>query len=355
MSDSGLTCSHVVVHYPEFTLCLDFSVREGELASIIGPSGCGKTTALQLISGLIPCESGSIVLHDKDISRVPVWERQIGMVFQDYALFPHLDVAHNIAYSLRLRRVPKAQQDKQVNELLALVGLAGYGRRKVGQLSGGERQRVALARALAAQPKLLLLDEPLSALDAKLRKHLRKQIRSIHDATGITTLYVTHDQEEALTLSDRILVMQNGRMEQFDAPEVIYNRPATLFAAQFMGEGTLLPHAVATQALVAEEHIRKKFFSPSLQEHQIFFRPERVIVHDKADVEFPEFLAYLRFIDATTLSCEYQGGRYLLACEWQGYTLLAYSRHRIDQKQVTLGVGLEDIAEYTDGILTSGA
>jgi len=352
MSDTGLVCSHVCAQYPEFTLSVDFAVCEGELVSVIGPSGCGKSTTLQLITGLIPCESGSITLNGRDITHVPVWERHIGLVFQDYALFPHLDVEGNISYSLRLRRIPKAQREKQVVRLLELVGLEGYQKRHIGELSGGERQRVALARALAAQPKLLLLDEPLSALDAKMRKHLRQQIRRIHDATGITTLYVTHDQEEALTISDRILVMDDGRMEQFDIPEAVYNQPATLFAAHFMGEGTLMPHTVIPRTLVSiDKGPDVVVFHSSGESRQIFFRPERVIVHDNPALAFPEFLPHLRFSKAKVVSCEYQGGRYLLECEWDGYTILAYNRHRPKNDRVTLGVRVSDLVEYVDGII----
>lgn len=354
MSETGLVCSHVRVTYPEFTLSLDIEVNQGELVSIIGPSGCGKSTSLQLITGLIPCESGSISLNGLDITETPVWERNIGMVFQDYALFPHLDVGQNIAYSLRLKKMHKRDRSMKVASLLELVGLEGYGKRKIAQLSGGERQRVALARALASEPMLLLLDEPLSALDAKMRKRLRQQIRKIHEATGITTLYVTHDQEEALTISDRIIVMQDGRMEQFDTPEVIYNHPATLFAARFMGEGTLLPHSLIPQTLVSiDKGPETVVFRSSGESRQIFFRPERVIVHDNPNLAFPEFLPHLRFNRARVITCEYQGGRYLLECDWNGHSILAYSRFRPKLEKVTLGVRVSDLVSYVDGIVAT--
>jgi len=351
-TESGLVCSHVRVHYPEFTLAVDFSVNPGELVSIIGPSGCGKSTTLQLITGLIPCESGSIRLNGSDITHMPVWERNIGMVFQDYALFPHLNVTKNIAYSLRLKKLPKREQAERVRHLLDLVGLQGYDRRKVSQLSGGERQRVALARALAAEPQLLLLDEPLSALDAKMRKRLRQQIRHIHEATGITTLYVTHDQEEALTISDRVVVMQNGSMEQFATPEEIYNHPATLFAAQFTGDGTLLPHALIPKTLVSmDKGPETVVFRSSGETRQVFFRPERVIVHDNRSLAFPEFLPHLRFPESRILNCEYQGGRYLLTCEWNGHEILAYARFKPKHSRVVLGVRVSDLVEYVEGVV----
>lgn len=353
MADMGLVCSQVRVEYPEFTLSLDLSVQQGELVSIIGPSGCGKSTTLQLITGLIPCETGSINLNGNDITSMPVWERNIGMVFQDYALFPHLNVEKNIAYSLKLKKLSKGEQKERVGRLLELVDLADYQRRKINELSGGERQRVALARALAAEPQLLLLDEPLSALDAKMRKRLRQQIRNIHDTMGITTLYVTHDQEEALTISDRIVVMQQGRMEQYDTPENIYNHPATLFAARFMGEGTLLPHSLIPQTLVSiDKGPDTVVFRSSGETKQVFFRPERVIVHDNPSLAFPEFLPHLRFPDARVVSCEYQGGRYLLSCEWNGHTILAYARHRPKHKRVSLGVRVVDLVEYVAGIVS---
>lgn len=353
MSNSGLVCSDIRVEYPEFTLSLDLTVSEGELVSIIGPSGCGKSTTLQLITGLIPCESGSIVLNGQDITNTPVWQRNIGMVFQDYALFPHLDVEQNIAYSLKLKKVVKRERQERVASLLELVGLEGYGKRKIALLSGGERQRVALARALASEPKLLLLDEPLSALDAKMRKRLRQQIRKIHEATGITTLYVTHDQEEALTISDRIVVMQEGRIEQFNTPEIIYNNPSTLFAAKFMGEGTLLPHSLIPQTLVSiDKGPDTVVFRSGGETRQIFFRPERVIVHDNPALAFPEFLPHLRFNRARVISCEYQGGQYLLECDWNGYTILAYCRHKPKEERVSLGVRVNDLVEYVDGIVT---
>ena len=353
MAELGLVCSQMHVEYPEFTLSLDLNVEQGELVSIIGPSGCGKSTTLQLITGLIPCESGSIFLNGTDITAMPVWERNIGMVFQDYALFPHLDVGKNIAYSLKLKKLTRKERNERVNRLLELVDLEGYSRRKISQLSGGERQRVALARALAAEPQLLLLDEPLSALDAKMRKRLRQQIRHIHEATGITTLYVTHDQEEALTISDRIVVMQQGRMEQFDTPENIYSHPATLFAARFMGEGTLLPHALIPQTLVSiDKGPDTVVFRSSGETKQVFFRPERVIVHDNPSLAFPEFLPHLRFTEARVVSCEYQGGRYLLSCEWNGHIILAYTRHRPKNKRVSLGVRVVDLVEYVAGVVS---
>ena len=226
--------------YPDFRLELDFQVRQGELLILLGPSGCGKTTTLRLIAGFIDPDSGNLAMDGRRIDTLPAHRREIGIVFQDYALFPHLNVRDNIGFGLRMHGWRPGDARQRIEELLHLVSLEGYARRKVTRLSGGEQQRVALARALAPQPRLLLLDEPLSALDAKLRKSLRIEIRRIQQELGVTTLYVTHDQEEALVLGDRIAVMREGRIEQIDTPERIYNRPANLFVGTFLGQANLL-------------------------------------------------------------------------------------------------------------------
>ncbi len=212
----------------------------GEFISLLGPSGCGKTTLLRIVAGFERPDGGSIRLDDEDITQRPAEHRNMGMVFQAYSLFPNLTAAENIRFGLRLRRLPKARQQAVVNELLALIGLEACHDRYPHQLSGGQQQRVALARALAIQPALLLLDEPLSALDAKVRVQLREEIRRIQRETGVTTLFVTHDQEEALSISDRVAVMHDGRLVQFDTPTEIYHRPADAFVASFIGISTRL-------------------------------------------------------------------------------------------------------------------
>ena len=215
----------------DFNLAAD----RGEFVSFLGPSGCGKTTTLRMIAGFEIPTAGSIVVDGHDITRQPPNRRNVGMVFQSYALFPNMTVANNIGFGLKVRKRPKAQIDRRVEELLGLIHLEGRGDRYPYQLSGGQQQRVALARALAIEPQVLLLDEPLSALDAKIRVALRKEIRSIQRQLGITTVYVTHDQEEALSLSDRVVVMSEGRIEQIGTPAQIYNFPATPFVASFVG------------------------------------------------------------------------------------------------------------------------
>ncbi len=236
----GLRIQGIEKIYPDFRLQLDFEVRQGELLILLGPSGCGKTTTLRMIAGFIDPDSGSLHMDGRRIDTLPAHRRRIGIVFQDYALFPHLAVQDNVGFGLRMQRWGSQEAKERIGELLRLVSMQDYGKRKVTRLSGGEQQRVALARALAPQPQLLLLDEPLSALDAKLRKSLRREIHRIQRELAVTTLYVTHDQEEALVLGDRIAVMREGHIEQIDTPESIYNRPRNLFVGTFLGQANLI-------------------------------------------------------------------------------------------------------------------
>jgi putative spermidine/putrescine transport system ATP-binding protein len=214
---------------------VDLSFNKGEFVSLLGPSGCGKTTILRMIAGFEAPTAGTIIVDGKDITGLPPNQRKIGMVFQAYALFPNMNVADNIGFGLKIAKTARAERDARVEEMLKLIGLPGYGKRYPFELSGGQQQRVALARALAPRPRMLLLDEPLSALDAKIRVSLREEIRAIQRELGITTVFVTHDQEEALSISDRIVVMNAGKVEQFGTPFEVYNRPLTRFAATFVG------------------------------------------------------------------------------------------------------------------------
>jgi putative spermidine/putrescine transport system ATP-binding protein len=222
----------------------NLDVARGEFVSFLGPSGCGKTTTLRMIAGFEKPTSGTITVDDKDITYKAPNQRNVGMVFQSYALFPNMSVADNVGFGLKVRKQPKATIEKKVGELLETINLADRGSRYPWQLSGGQQQRVALARALAIEPQVLLLDEPLSALDAKIRIVLRKEIRAIQRQLGITTVYVTHDQEEALSLSDRVVVMSDGRIEQIGTPSQIYNFPATAFVASFVGTLNLVSAGV---------------------------------------------------------------------------------------------------------------
>ena len=219
---------------------LDLTVHEGELLSLLGPSGCGKTTTLNLIAGFVPPTSGRVLIDGLDVTGRPAHQRGLGVVFQSYALFPHLSVFENVAFGLRERRAPKGEIDRRVQTALALVRLDTRAEHRPAQLSGGMQQRVALARALVYEPRVLLLDEPLAALDKKLREEMRAELREIQRSVGITTIFVTHDQGEALGLSDRIAVMHAGRIEQLGTPREIYERPATRFVADFIGASTVL-------------------------------------------------------------------------------------------------------------------
>jgi ABC-type Fe3+/spermidine/putrescine transport system ATPase subunit len=219
---------------------IDLTVEQGEFFTLLGPSGCGKTTLLRMIAGFCELDEGEIRFGDRRIDRLPAHVRDIGMVFQNYAVFPNLSVAGNVAYGLKARKVPELEVARRVDEALRLVQLAGYGSRLPHQLSGGQLQRVAIARALVIRPQVLLFDEPLSNLDARLRVSMRAEIRELQKSLGITAIYVTHDQEEAMSVSDRIALMNVGRLEQIGAPVDIYRHPASRFAAEFMGTTNLV-------------------------------------------------------------------------------------------------------------------
>jgi len=224
---------------------LDLTIGPGELIALLGPSGCGKTTTLRLLAGLEDADAGQITVAGRDMTHLPASKRDMGMVFQAYSLFPHMTVRQNVAFGLRLRRVHATKRDRRAIEMLDLVGLSTQADRYPHQISGGQQQRVALARALAIEPQVLLLDEPLSALDAKVRAQLRDQIRRIQLEVGITTLFVTHDQEEALAIADRVGVMREGKLEQLAPPTEVYARPATPFVAEFVGLTNRIPAVVS--------------------------------------------------------------------------------------------------------------
>jgi ABC-type Fe3+/spermidine/putrescine transport system ATPase subunit len=320
--------------FAEFELDIAFTAEEGQLISIIGPSGCGKSTTLSLITGLLPLDEGEIIIDDQDISKLPVNQREIAMVFQNYSLYPHLKVKDNIAYPLKIRKVGKKERYEEAIRLLELVGLKDFENRKIESLSGGECQRIALARALASKPKLLLLDEPLSALDAKLRGYLRDEIRRIHDETGLTMIYVTHDQEEALSISDKIIVLNQGKVEMIGTGEEIYKRPKSLFTATFMGEGNLVaPYLFETL--------------PSSKIHdRIFFRPEDTMIIEDDNLPVPELLPYSIIKNVEIVKVEFRGQNYIIKAKKDNFNLLIFSNRRPIKKIISIYVRNNDLKNF---------
>ncbi len=282
---------------------LTLDMAEGEFVSFLGPSGCGKTTALRIIAGFEFADSGSVLIDGTSIDTVAPNRRNMGMVFQNYSLFPNMTALDNVAFGLRVRKQPNEKARRRAQEMLDLVGLSGKERNFPHQMSGGQQQRVALARALAIEPRVLLLDEPLSALDAKVRVSLRNEIRAIQTEFGISTIFVTHDQEEALTISDRVAVLSQGRLEQFGSPEEIYRRPASAFVAGFVGEsnrftgtvnagGTVDIGGSAVRLDAAADH-------PAGSTVEVLVRPESTVLRDPGAGEIP----------ATIVSRQFQGAR----------------------------------------------
>ncbi|POX51617.1 ABC transporter ATP-binding protein [Streptomyces sp. Ru72] len=258
---------------------LDLTVRPGEFLALLGPSGCGKTTALRMLAGFEHPDAGAVLVDGEDITRVPAHRRDAGMVFQSYSLFPHLNAVDNVAFGLRMRKVRTAERRARAAELLELVGLADKGERFPHQLSGGQQQRIALARALALRPRVLLLDEPLSALDAKVRLTLREEIRRLQQELGITTLFVTHDQEEALSVADRVAVMRAGRLEQCAEPAELYGRPATAFVAEFVGTMSRIPGVLRGDGVeVLGQRLPVDGDAPDASDVDVLVRPEAVRV-----------------------------------------------------------------------------
>ncbi|TRY18528.1 ABC transporter ATP-binding protein [Tessaracoccus rhinocerotis] len=308
---------------------LNLTIRAGEFIALLGPSGCGKSTALNCLAGLLPLTHGTIRIDDERIDTLPAEKRGFGMVFQNYALFPHLSVEKNVAFGLQMRNVPKAELKKRVAEAIALVKLEDHARKLPGQLSGGQQQRVAIARAIVLEPRLVLMDEPLSNLDAKLRLDMRTEIRRIHQNLGLTTVYVTHDQEEALSMADRLVVLREGRVQQVGSPEEVHTSPVNWHVADFMGYRNMLDLEVASadadRVVVAGSGLRLRATAV-----------ERVAVGDKVrlamrpeDVRIaPDGAAPAESIPATVAVVEYHGREFAVGVSTaSGLTLHVRSDH----------------------------
>ena len=286
---------------------LDLEIQEGEFFTLLGPSGCGKTTALRALAGFVEPTGGRIHIDGRDVTRVPSEKRGVGMVFQNYALFPSMNVRDNIAFGLSVQKVPKAEQRRRVDEVAERTGLAPSQLEKhVSELSGGQQQRVAIARALVLTPRILLLDEPLSNLDAKLRVQLREQLKQLQHEVGVTTVYVTHDQEEALTLSDRIAVLEAGRLQQVGTPEEIYDRSATAFVCRFIGESNRLTPGIL-------ERLAATGLDASAES---YIRPEKLHLLDSAEPS-----ADAATLDGTVSERTYHGSHSVYAIDVADATL----------------------------------
>lgn len=306
---------------------LDLDIAGGEFLTLLGPSGSGKSTLLMAIAGFLRPDSGLIQFGPTDVTRLEPHRRNIGVVFQNYALFPHMSVAGNVAYPLKLRGIGKAEIDKRVAWALALVKLEGFGERNIHQLSGGQRQRVALARAVVFEPSVLLMDEPLSALDKKLREHMQIEIRRLHETLRVTTIYVTHDQREALTMSDRIAVINHGRFAQIGEPKSLYERPTSKFVAEFIGDATLLPLDPGTRKPMFRGRPVQTKDKVDGDASYVVLRPEKVRLVGKK-----ETAAWNRFA-GTVDDIVYQGESVLLSVRLEGGETL-FLRKATDQQSL---------------------
>lgn len=310
---------------------IDLSAAAGEFITLLGSSGCGKTTTLRIIAGLEAPDEGSVLLEGKDVTQTPPNQRNVNTVFQNYALFPHMTVAENVAYGLKLRRVPREERKQRTREALELVQLAGYEKRKPSQLSGGQKQRVAIARAIVNHPKVLLLDEPLGALDLQLRRQMQIELKRLQKRLGITFIYITHDQEEALNMSDRIVVMHQGRFEQIGTPDEIYDYPETDFVARFVGNANIVEAVVtgcrdgivtatAEGRPVAAAFVRKEEIPGPQEKILIAVRSERLQVRDSG---YPEGIA------CTVEEISFAGGQLRMSLRTAAGQELVASRHGI--------------------------
>ena len=316
---------------------INLTINDHEFLTLLGPSGCGKTTTLRIIGGFLNPKSGDVYFDGKRINDAPPYERQINTVFQRYALFPHLDVYDNIAFGLKVAKLPKAEIHERVQEMLAVVGLKGYENRRTDSLSGGQQQRVAIARALVNRPKVLLLDEPLAALDLRLRKDMQNELKRIQQAMGITFVYVTHDQEEALSMSDTVIVMDKGRIQQIGKPEDIYNEPQNAFVADFIGESNILDGIMLSDYKV-------KFFGRTFKCLDAGFEPNESVdvVIRPEDIDFvPPEEGHLT---GTVTSVTFKGLNYDIIVDFKGFKwLIQTTDHQAVGSTVGIRLNPEDI------------
>ncbi|MBO4985701.1 MAG: polyamine ABC transporter ATP-binding protein [Bacteroides sp.] len=326
-SDCIISVEHVSKSFGEKTVLNDvsLSVRKGEFVTILGPSGCGKTTLLRLIAGFQTATEGVITISGKDITQTPPHQRPVNTVFQKYALFPHLNVFNNIAFGLKLKKMPDATIEKKVKQALRMVGMTDYEDRNVDSLSGGQQQRVAIARAIVNEPEVLLLDEPLAALDLKMRKDMQMELKEMHQKLGITFVYVTHDQEEALTLSDTIVVMSEGKIQQIGTPMDIYNEPTNSFVADFIGESNILNGTMIEDKRVRFAGHEFECVDKGFGENtpvDVVIRPEDIYIFDPSDAAQ---------LTGTVTSCIFKGVHFeMLVQTKEGYELMVQDYHSFE-------------------------
>ena len=309
---------------------LDLSIKDGEFVTLLGPSGCGKTTTLRIIAGFETPDEGEVLFAGKNINKVPPNKRNINTVFQRYALFPHLNVKDNIAFGLKLRKTPQSEIDRKVEEMLELVNLKGFGNRSTASLSGGQQQRVAIARAIVNEPKVLLLDEPLGALDLKLRKEMQIELKKLHERLDMTFLYVTHDQEEALTMSDTVVVMNHGEILQKGTPIDIYNEPANAFVADFIGESNIIPGIMKQDKIIEFLGTVYDCVDTGFDKNEnvdVVIRPEDIVLLEEGEASVQQLANLLK---GRVLSCLFKGVHYEMLIDvpdgkGRSFTFMAHS------------------------------
>ena len=350
MSEYGLVCSQLKKTAGKITMDLDFSVAKGELVSVIGPEACGKSLLLRLISGLDTPDSGKISIDGTDVTALPPEKRNTTLILPDYAIFPNMSIEQNIVYPLGNRKLSKEEKTAEARRLMDLVNLVGADKKTPAELSPEEKFRVAFARAIAAQPDIILMDDTLSALDNRARKKLRNDIRDIQIKTGVTVIFASDSQEEALCFSDRVIVLRGGKIEQTGTPEDIYRRPVSEFSARFTGEVNILPYDVILRTLRVPETERSKViyqcFGP---EHRLVFRPEDMVVNDMPGLPFPEFYPHLRFENAKIVRTEYLGKEYLVTAQYEGLIFKVYTVFKPASDYITAGIRMTKILEFNDG------